>query len=101
MLPTLVRQITGQIYLEHFFIFVLKVNIQHFFLQDNISIAFHASTPPAPRTQTTMARHFSNSSRNYYQGNFEKSLCNAHEILAVSRLHSNLLGRLYQRFRNF
>ena len=31
-------QITVQIYLEHFFIFVSKVNTQHFYLQDNILI---------------------------------------------------------------
>ena len=61
-------QITVQIYLEHFFIFVSKVNIQHFYLQDNILIItitiilayhprkhdIHASTPS---TQTCYPYH--------------------------------------------
>ena len=61
-------QITAQICLEYFFIFVSKVNIQHFYLQDNILIITitiiiayhphkhntHASTPS---TQTCYPCH--------------------------------------------
>ena len=56
-------QVTVQIYLEHIFIFVSKVIIQYFFLQDSISIitnnnnkqnAFHASTLS---TLPSLSRH--------------------------------------------
>ena len=51
-------QITAQIYLEHFFIFVSKVNIQHFYLQDNILIiTITIIIAYRPRTTSMLARH--------------------------------------------
>ena len=64
------NQVTVQIYLEHFFIFVSKVEIQHFSLQDSISVLtitiittcqprYHATYACQPPYHATYASHAS------------------------------------------